>query len=459
MKVVNRTLLTMAAVALLSACSVFDDDDDDVDLPPAPQVTKARVVHASPDAPKVDVLAGGTTAVNDLDFANATPYFNASVGTVSATVQGVTPGGNVTVIGPANLTLNADRNYTLIATGNVANITLDIIDASTAAVPSGSTQVTVFHGAPNAPGVDVYVTAPTADLASAAALGNFSFRQKLGPVTVSNGDYRIRVTPTGNRSTVVFDSGTVSLTGGDLLLVALQNILATEIDSTVSPINLLLSDGTNPSSIIRDANTPAALRVVHNSPDAPAVDVVVNDNFAAPLVNALAFPNFTPYVTVPPDSYNVKVAADADNSIVAINADLDLAANSVSTVAAVGPLASIEPLVQSDRIRRIATEAQVRLTHGSPTAGNVDIYVTPMGTDINTVSANFSNVPFKADTGYVSLAAGRYDVTITPTGSKTAAIGPLTVTLENGGIYSAIARDAAGGGLPLGVILLDDFAP
>ena len=198
---------------------------------------------------------------------------------------------------------------------------------------------------------------------------------------------------------------------------------------------------------------------MHNSPDAPAVDVVVNNNFASPLVNALAFPNFTPYVTVPPSNYNVKVAADADNSVVAINADLNLAANSISSVSAVGPLASIEPLVQSDRIRRIATEAQVRLTHGSPTAGNVDIYVTPTGTNINNVTANFSNVPFKADTGYVSLAAGRYDVTITPTGSKTAAIGPLTVTLENGGIYSAIARDAAGGGLPLGVILLDDFAP
>jgi hypothetical protein len=41
----------------------------------------------------------------------------------------------------------------------------------------------------------------------------------------------------------------------------------------------------------------------------------------------------------------------------------------------------------------------------------------------------------------------------------TPAIGPLPVTLKDSGIYTAVARDAAGNGTPLGLILLDDFAP
>jgi len=46
-----------------------------------------------------------------------------------------------------------------------------------------------------------------------------------------------------------------------------------------------------------------------------------------------------------------------------------------------------------------------------------------------------------------------------PTGTKTPAIGPAAISVAGGGIYTAIARDAAGGGAPLGLILIDDFVP
>ncbi|MFZ5842478.1 MAG: DUF4397 domain-containing protein [Pseudomonadota bacterium] len=145
------------------------------------------------------------------------------------------------------------------------------------------------------------------------------------------------------------------------------------------------------------------------------------------------------------------------NAIVAIAADLDLAAGSVSRVLAVGERASIEPLLRTDKPRRIATEARLRLVRGSPAAGAVDIYVVAPGTDRHTVTPNFGNVPFRAETGDVSLPAGDCDVVITPTGSKTAAIGPLAISVETGGIYTAIARDEVGGGGSPGVILPDDF--
>jgi hypothetical protein len=138
---------------------------------------------------------------------------------------------------------------------------------------------------------------------------------------------------------------------------------------------------------------------------------------------------------------------------------VNLAAGTIHSIYAVGDLANLQIYVTADHDRRYATQAKVRVIHGSPSAGPVDVYLTPSGTSIASIAPTYANVSFLGDTEFVSYAAGAYTLTITPAGSKTPVIGPLSVTLANAGIYTAVARDAPGGGAPYGLILLDDFAP
>jgi hypothetical protein len=94
--------------------------------------------------------------------------------------------------------------------------------------------------------------------------------------------------------------------------------------------------------------------------------------------------------------------------------------------------------------RSIVTETKLRLTHASPSTPNVDIYLLAADTDINAADPAFSDVPFGADTGVLSIGAGVYDVYVTATGSKDPAIAVPGVALSGGEVWDVIARDPAG---------------
>jgi hypothetical protein len=85
------------------------------------------------------------------------------------------------------------------------------------------------------------------------------------------------------------------------------------------------------------------------------------------------------------------------------------------------------------------------------------VYLTAPGAGIASANPTYAGVPFGTDTGFVSYAAASYDLTVTAAGSKSPLIGPIAVTLNNAGLYTAVARDPQSGGTQPGLILLDDF--
>lgn len=440
----------------LTACNLLDDDDDVIEIVEQAKAT-VQVIHASPDAPAVNVFAGGNTLLEAFDYGDASGQVEVDAGTLNVDVQALLPDGSTpSVIGPVDLELAENTDNLVIAINTVDKIEPLIITRDDVTVAADKTRVRIAHLAPLAPEVDIYITLPGADLTSSDVTATAAFKQVSEELTVDSGDYQIRIRPTGSTQ-IVFDSGTVSLPGGaDLAVLAVANTLTGS-----SPVQLLVA-GESESFFIRDIDTPAELRVIHASPDAPAVDVVVNDGFAAPLITNLPYADYEGFLEVAADTYNVKVVPTGATTPAVINADLPLDATVNYSVYAVDTLANIEPLVLTRDRRRIGTEAKVDIVHASPAAGNVDIYLTAPGADINMLEPNFSDIPFKANTDFVSLPAGSYAVTVTATGTKMAAIGPATINIENGGLYTAVAidevrTDADPDGLPPGLLLLDDF--
>jgi hypothetical protein len=225
MKLKLLTLL-LAATALTAAC----DDDDDNTGPEGE--ARIRVVHASPDAPEVDVLLDDTEVLSDVPYLVASGYLETSAGDHNLKVNAA---GTTTTVIDADATLVDGTDYTVIASGLVAEIEPIVLEDDNSAPAAGNVRVRAIHGAPSAPAVDVYVTAPEADLdAATPVLTNVAFGAVAPYLEVPAGDYQVRVTPAGTKI-VVIDSGALTLASGQV-----RTAIAVDAPGGGAPFDLLV---------------------------------------------------------------------------------------------------------------------------------------------------------------------------------------------------------------------------
>jgi len=198
------------------------------------------------------------------------------------------------------------------------------------------------------------------------------------------------------------------------------------------------------------STTPAVAKVliVHASPDAPGVDIVVDNGPVA--VSNLEFPDNTGYVQLPSGARNVKVNV-YNTSTTVINADLNLDPNANYSVFAVNAVTSIEPLVLVDDLTAPAAgKSHVRFVHLSPDAPAVDIAVSNGGPVV------FGEVEFKGSQGFTPLDAGTYNLEVRLAGTSTVVLPLGDITLQAGKIYTVFAKGfvSGSGGQALGAEII-----
>lgn len=164
------------------------------------------VVHASPDAPAVDVYLDGAKALENLAFGSFSGWVAVPAG--EHTVQVVPTGGEVSsAVIDATVTLEAGAAYQVAATGMVASIGAQIYQVDLSELASGDSRIRVVHTSPDAPAVDVAVKGGD------VLISNLAFPAASDYLTVPAGSYDLEVRPTGTMD-VALDLSGVQLEGG-----------------------------------------------------------------------------------------------------------------------------------------------------------------------------------------------------------------------------------------------------
>jgi hypothetical protein len=449
---------TLTASALFLTGCGSDSDDNGIAADTARNsLTYLQAVHASPDAPLANVWVNGSPQLEDVDYGVASGYLTLSSGTNSVQVDvQVGLGNTATVIPETDLSLMEGTRYTVLVTGYADSSVGFPVKPTIITRPVSSNadadnlDVQVAHAAAGVPTVDVYVTAPGADINSAQPLDTLAYEDDTGVLTIAGGSYQVRLTLAGTK-TVAFDSGAIDLpAGADLTIAAIPNV---NNAANSALVKLLVMDGTNGQFVYNTAEQ-AQIQVGHLVNNAPTVDVALNGSEA---ISDLVFAEVRGYVDVAVGEYDIGVYPDNTPGTLVIDAmDVPFDAAQDYTVYAVGTLDTIAPLVVVDERRPVASSAVLNVLHAVPNAAaaTVDVYVTATN-DITQSDPSIASFAYKQSVQQVYLPAGSYWVTVALPGTKTAAIGPVQVTVENGKVYQAIAIELAeGAGFDL---LLDEI--
>jgi hypothetical protein len=405
---------------------------------------RLQVIHnsADPAASVVDIYVNGDLFLDDFAFRAATPFVDVPAGVELGI--GVAPGNSTSsddIIATIPVTLADGQTYVAIANGVLdPNAFAENPDSN----PIGfnlyardgvrersywfsSIKLLAFHGATDAPAVDIYARWKSYHwkLFGNLEYGEFSRYRTLWPL-----NFTLDVTPAGDPNTVVasFRAGLSGLGGGAAVVFAsgFLNPAANQ-DGAAFGLFAALPDGTVIElPPVAQEEQFARLQVIHNAadPGAEVVDIYVNNEL---FLDDFAFRTATPFVDVPAGvELNIGVAPGNSTSFMDIIATIPVTLEPENTYVAIANgvldpnqfaenpdgLSTGFSLYAVDKVREsIPWRSYVKLLafHGATDAPAVDVVVNGYFR-----FPYFNNLSYGEFSPYRILRAKKYTLEVTP---------------------------------------------
>jgi hypothetical protein len=391
------------------------------------QVANVQVIHnaADPAAASVDVYVGGNLALASFDFRDATPFIQLPSG-VSLPIE-IRPAGGATAVYTTTVgPLASGQSYVLIANGvinpanfdanpNGINISFDLFangGRATGQNTAANVDLQVFHGATDAPFVDVVARGV------GTLIDNLGYTDFQGYATVPAGSYILDVYDSSQTTLVASYLADLSGLGGGAATVLASGFL----DGSQGPafgLYVALGGATTTGQMLQlPLFAPKAkLQVIHNAADpaAASVDVYVNGTLAIP---GFDFRDATPFIELPAGTPIEVEITPAGSSTVVYSLNLDSLAQNTNYIAiANGVLTPANFTANPDAVSigfDLYISGSGRLA-GQNGSGNVDLLVFHGATDAPTVDVVARGVgPLIDDLsytdfqGYATVPAGNY---------------------------------------------------
>ncbi|MCH8494677.1 MAG: DUF4397 domain-containing protein, partial [Balneolales bacterium] len=411
-----------------------------------------QIVHnsADPAAAEVDIYLNGGPLLENFAFRDATEFLELEADVLYEIA--VAPGGSNSVadaLATFEVTLAANTSYVVVASGvldpsNFADnpddteigFNLEIIaNVQQEASSTDDVIINVFHGATDAPAVDILARAET----PITLVPNAAYTDA-ATITVDPAEYILDINVAGTSTTAASFDADLSGAGGAAVTVLASGFLNVEANQYGEQFGLLavFADG---STALLPARTAQA-QIIHNSadPGAEMVDIYVNGALA---LDGFAFRDATPFIefparlthfvaVAPPNSESVEDAIATFELSIPEGANWQVVANGVldpsefaSNPADISTAFDLFVLPMAREEAESGSGVDFRVFHGATDAPAVDVRLADGGAVL------VDDISYQEFSDYLNVAADMYEIDITAAGNGSAVVASYGLDISS----------------------------
>ena len=345
-----------------------------------------RILNAFAEAPSLNVTVNAKPVATALTFPGLTQY---------AGIDGGTPTFIVSVTGAPTTLVNSmvnvpSGNYTYVVFGPLTGVATLLLNDSFSDPGNGFFAVRVLNAAAGSGALDIYLTAPGADLAATSptiAGVAYGATSSFTPVTIGT-NFEIRVTPSGSKD-VIYDTAPRTFaehSGTNIVLFGKGSGKLVDV--------AVLNDDSVGSGAIAE-NLLAQYKIVNASQVPSALNIFVDSILQ---LSNVPFTGVSNYQRTSAGAHNLRIEATSKPGATLLALSTSFAAATDTSIALTGPAGALKAVVlNDDNLPPPSGTAGVRVVNTSVDVPSFDVFVN-FGKQISALASNTAS-------GYVSLTA------------------------------------------------------
>lgn len=396
-----------------------------------------RFINATSSHPSLALMSSDAAFIGATALDAASAYAGITAG---ATSLQVTDAGSSTALATTAPTVGKDQHNVLLAYESNGVVKTWFFAEEDAAPATSTANLRVFDAAPDAGALDVFITAPGADLASAAVTLTTTTGTAGAPTLAAYsafatpGTYEVRVTASGNKDDVRLDIPSITLADQQVATLAL----------TPTRGGVLVNGGVilQQGAYTATRNPNVRVRLAAGVPGGVPVTASVG---AVPLTSNATSPSVGTYVSVPVAGATLSAAFGSPGVPASVPAASFLAGQDVTLLATgTAGAATVTVLIDDNHLPTSSTTAKMRLVNGLSVAGGT----APAATLIADFNVLAGNIPALGASAYgLVTASATMQIDVMPPTTTT----PLFtgVNVPGGSVYTMFLLGDASAPVPV----------